>query len=90
MSNEFKYWKDIGMDSEKKKFTEEVLTDAFKDNNNYMNICNYITSKFKEHYNEHWTVFGYNIGHGSGYSDYKDTFIGVEYKDFKITLCNHD
>jgi hypothetical protein len=90
MSNEFKYWKDIGMDSEKKKFTEEVLTYAFKENNNYFEICRYIASRFKEHYNEKWTVFGFNIGHGSGYSDFKDTFIGVDYKDSKITLCNHE
>ena len=91
MSSDFKFWKDTGVDSEKKKLTEEVMTYAFKNYNNYHEICRYIATRFKEHYNtEKWTVFAYNAGHGSGYSDFKDTFIGIDYKDSKIIITNHE
>jgi hypothetical protein len=91
MSSDFKFWKDTGVDSEKKKLTEEVMTYAFKNYNNYHEICRYIATRFKEHYNtEKWTVFGYNAGHGSGYSDFKDTFIGIDYRDSKIIITNHE
>ena len=91
MSSDFKFWKDTGVDSEKKKLTEEFMTYAFKNYNNYHEICRYIATRFKEHYNtEKWTVFGYNAGHGSGYSDFKDTFIGIDYKDSKIIITHHE
>jgi hypothetical protein len=91
MSSDFKFWKDTGVDSEKKKLTEEVMTYAFKNYNNYHEICRYVATRFKEHYStEKWTVFGYNAGHGSGYSDFKDTFIGIDYKDSKIIITNHE
>ena len=42
--------------SNKKKLTEEVMTYAFKNCNNYHEICRYFATTFKEHYNtEKWT-----------------------------------
>ena len=84
------FWRKENVDDDKKKFTIEVVNKAFKNYNNYYDVCCFIAKEFKEKYKNRWTVFGYNKYKGFGYSDYKDTFIGIEYKkQAKITITNH-
>ena len=90
MSDDITFFREVNVDSDKKKFTIETVKKAFKDYNNYFDVCCYIAKEFREKYKNRWSVFGYNKYKGFGYSDFKDTFIGIEYKgQAKLTITNH-
>jgi len=74
----------------KETLCKEVVTYAFKKYKDCYDIAKYIQERFKSAFkNDSWCVFTFKIDEGSGFADYKNTFIGINYAGFKTCILNN-
>ena len=82
------FFSKIGLEG-KENLCKEVVTFAFKEFEDCYHISKYIQERFKEDFKrDSWIVFVFKTDLGSGFSDYKNTFIGIDYEGYKISILN--
>ena len=82
------FFSKIGLEG-KENLCKEVVTFAFNEFEDCFHIAKYIQERFKEDFKrDSWIVFVFKNDLGSGFSDYKNTFIGIDYEGYKVSILN--
>ena len=82
------FFSKVGLEG-KENLCKEVVTFAFSEFEDCFHIAKYIQERFKEDFKRDcWIVFVFKSDLGSGFSDYKNTFIGIDYQGYKVSILN--